>query len=533
MRYKFSDYILDTEKFEVIRSGKRVHLEPQALELLALLVKERDRVLPKEEIHREIWKERVVSDAALSSRIKMLRQALGDDGRNQHTIRTISKKGFRFVANIERLDTKHQEEISAEENSILTQFKDQSRLLDIADSRPSVAVFPFANMSGDKEQEYLSDGITEDIITALSKFRWFFVISRNSMFAHKGKAVDIKQVGRELGARYVLEGSVRRSENRVRITVQLIEVETGKHVWSERYDHELKDIFELQDEITSTVAGAVEPELAGLERHRAMRKPTGHLDAWDLFHRGIARLWRQNRTCLEAGSKLIRQATELDPEFGQAYGYLAFGAFLVLVYEWADNFDDTLQQGIEDAGKAVTIDQRDYFAFHALGRLQTLAGDHGAAVRALDTCLNINPYFASGYVGLGESYVYSGDPNKAIEYLNVAIQLSPNDPFKWDMFHYKASAFIRLNEFDKAIENFERACEFPSVQYVSFATLAALYHIQGRKKDALKALDKSRRLEPGVSIVQMKKIYGVSRDRPGSRTQRLLDALREAGLREH
>lgn len=398
--------------------------------------------------------------------------------------------------------------------------------------KPSIAVLPFTNMSGDPDQEYFADGITEDIITELSKFRWFFVIARNSTFVFKGQAIDLRQVGRDLGVRYVLEGSVRKAANRVRVTSQLIDAETGNHVWAERYDRSLEDIFELQDEITATIAGAIEPELAGSERKRALRKPTEHLGAWDLLQRGAALLWQNDRTSLLDGLEIIRQAVALDPSFGEAYGYLAFGAFCLLVYEWTDEPDAILQQGIADAGRAISIEHRDYFAHHALGRLNTIAGGHPAAVRALETCVNLNPNFALGYVGLAEAHVYAGSPEAAISYADKAIRLSPRDPMLWDMLHYKASAYIRLNDFDRAIELFEQVCEFPTAQYVSSATLAALYRLQDRTAEAEKALERARRLEPGLSVALMKKVYGVTEERSGSRTQRLLDALRVTGLAE-
>jgi len=398
--------------------------------------------------------------------------------------------------------------------------------------KPSIAVLPFTNMSGDPDQEYFADGITEDIITELSKFRWFFVIARNSTFVFKGQAIDLRQVGRDLGVRYVLEGSVRKAANRVRVTSQLIDAETGNHVWAERYDRSLEDIFELQDEITATIAGAIEPELAGSERKRALRKPTEHLGAWDLLQRGAALLWQNDRTSLLDGLEIIRQAVALDPSFGEAYGYLAFGAFCLLVYEWTDEPDAILQQGIADAGRAISIEHRDYFAHHALGRLNTIAGGHPAAVRALETCVNLNPNFALGYVGLAEAHVYAGSPEAAISYADKAIRLSPRDPMLWDMLHYKASACIRLNDFDRAIELFEQVCEFPTAQYVSSATLAALYGLQDRTAEAEKALERARRLEPGLSVALMKKVYGVTEERSGSRTQRLLDALRVTGLAE-
>ena len=439
-------------------------------------------------------------------------------------------KGFDQPVRAFAVKLRSGEELPAPEANTATYSADP-KTLQVPD-KPSIAVLPFANLSGDTEQTYFSDGITEDIITALSKFRWFFVVSRNSTFVYKGKAVDIKQVGRELGVRYVLEGSVRKSEHRVRISAQLIETRTGNHVWAERFDRQLDDMFELQDEITSTIAAAVEPELAGSERHRAMRQPIENLGAWDYFHRGVAELWRQEHDSLVAGINLIRKATTLDPGFGQAYGYLAFAALCQLMYEWAEPAADVLRHGLEDAAKAVAIDQRDYFAFHVLGRLQTFAGGHRAALRALETCLEINPNFALGYVGLGEAHVYAGNPTRAIEYLDTAIRLSPNDPFKMDMYHYKASAYIRLDDFDQAIENSEKSCEFPTAQYVPFATLAALYVIQGRAKEGAWALENSQRLEPKVTVDMMKKVYGVTEEKSGSRSQRLLDALRAAGMPE-
>ncbi len=191
-----------------------------------------------------------------------------------------------------------------------------------------------------------------------------------------------------------------------------------------------------------------------------------------------------------------------------------------------------LRQGFVDAGKAIAIDQRDYFTYHALGRLNTLAGNHAAAIRALENCVSINPNFAVGYVGLEEAHVYGGDPEKAIAYADTAIRLSPNDPMMWDMLHYKASAYIRLDDFDRAIETFEKACEFPTAQYVPFATLAALYVLRGREAEGRRALRDALRLEPKLSITVMKNVYGITKDRPGTRTQRLLDALRTAGLAE-
>ena len=394
----------------------------------------------------------------------------------------------------------------------------------------SIAVLPFVNISSDKEQEYFSDGITEDIITALSKFRWFFVIARNSSFTYKHRAINVKQMGRELGVRYVLEGSVRKAGDRVRITAQLIEAETGNHLWAERYDRNLEDIFELQDEITQTISAAIEPELFSSEHDRALRKPTGDLTAWDIFQQGVALLWKRDRANIESAIKLFRQAVDLDPNFGQASGYLAYAGYLLVILEWAEDRDAILHQGIADAQHAIAIDWRDYFAQLALGHLYTIAGDHLAAIRALETSVAINPNFALGYYGLAEAHVYAGDPNRAIEYADKSIRLSPNDPFMWAMLHYKASAYVRLRDYDQAIEIFEKACQFPHARYVPFATLAALYVLVGRGLDARKTLGNARRLEPNLSIGLMARIYSFSQKGASKRGHWLLDALRKAGL---
>lgn len=229
---------------------------------------------------------------------------------------------------------------------------------------------------------------------------------------------------------------------------------------------------------------------------------------------------------------MFRQAVDLDPKFGQARGYLAYGAYLNLVLEWVEDRDETLRQGIADAQHAIAIERRDYFAQHALGRLYTVAGDHRAAIRALETSVAINPNFAFGYVGLEEAHVYGGDAKKAIEYADKAIRLSPNDPVMWVMLHYKASAYVRLRDFDRAIEFFEQVRQFPHAQYVPFTTLAALYVLVDRETDAHKTLEIARRLEPNLSIAVMARIYGISGTGQSKRAHRLLDALRKAGLPE-
>ena len=248
--------------------------------------------------------------------------------------------------------------------------------------KPSIAVLPFDNMSGDPEQEFFADGITEDLITALSKIRWFFVIARNSTFSYKGQAVEVTQAAKELGVRYVLEGSVRRAGNRVRITAQLVDATTGHHVWAERYDRNIEDIFALQDEMTLTIVGAVEPELSAAERERALAKPPENLDAWETYQRGLWNMWRFQKESNAEAPGLLRRAHELDPNFATAYAHEAYAHYLNVIMGWAEDQDATLARGLEAAETALSIDDKDAIAWFAQGRILMMQGDHDASVAA-------------------------------------------------------------------------------------------------------------------------------------------------------
>ena len=277
MKFVFGDHTLDTSRRELCRQGEPIAVEPQVFDLLVYLIENRDRVVTKDDLIGNIWGGRIVSESTLTSRINAARKAIGDTGDRQELIRTIARKGLRFVAEVRSIDLEPSHAGALLPNQI-------REPLTPASDRPAIAVLPFTNMSGDPEQEYFSDGITEDIITALSKLRWFFVIARNSSFIYKGKAVHLKQVAEELGVNYVIEGSVRKVGDRVRITAQLNEVSTGSHIWAEHYDRGLADVFAVQDEITEAIVAAIEPQLYAAENFRAQHKLPDSMDAWDFGH---------------------------------------------------------------------------------------------------------------------------------------------------------------------------------------------------------------------------------------------------------
>ena len=293
VQFVFSDHTLDTNLRELRRGPEVVALEPQVFDLLTYLVQNNDRVVSKDDLIAAIWDGRIVSESTLTSRINAARKAVGDSGRDQKLIRTFTRKGFRFVGAVCSQQSGDQVPDIAGQSA--EGINRSSRPVLSPLDRPAIAVFPFTNMSGEPEQEYFSEGISEDIITALSKLRWFHVIARNSSFIYKGKAVHMKQVAEELGVGYVVEGSVRKDGDRVRISAKLNDVATGSQVWAERYDRSLADVFAVQDEITQAVVAAIEPQLIAAENFRAQRKAPDSMDAWELVMRALSHYWRVTR----------------------------------------------------------------------------------------------------------------------------------------------------------------------------------------------------------------------------------------------
>jgi len=327
---------------------------------------------------------------------------LGYESLGEHTVKNIAEPVRVYRINLE---------------------KPGAKLLDLPD-KPSIAVLPFNNLSGDPEQEYFADGITEDIITALSHIRQFFVIARNSTFTYKGKAVDVQAVAKDLGVRYVLEGSVRKAVNRVRISAQLIDGSTGNHLWAERYDRELADIFDVQDEITQTVAGAIEPELVKAEQQRAKKKPSERLDAWDCYHRGMWHISRRSKEDIAEARRLFERAAELDPTFGPAFQGIAAVAF----YEFLSGISErNVEVGLRAARKAVELDDHDANAHTQLGHVYQMAGDAEAAIAEQEIAIQLNPSLAVAYYYLSRTKAYSGQAGEAIQHARSAIRLSPHD----------------------------------------------------------------------------------------------------------
>lgn len=494
MRLAFGDYVLDSGRRELRRGSQQIALEPQVFDVLLYLAQNRDRVVTKDDLIAAVWDGRIVSDSTLTSRINAVRKSVGDSGDRQAVIKTYARKGFRFMGDVrigredngsddapDRIQIAPVTSLSREAPDTFVKEPPSPAGSGTAltwDGRPSVAVLPFNNLSGDPEQEYFSDGITEDIITALSKYRSLVVIARNSSFAFKS-AADVRRVGLTLGAEYLVEGSVRKMAQRVRITAQLVETEGGRHIWAERYDRDLQDLFTLQDEITATIAARIEPEVGAAERLRVERKAAPALHAWDFFRLGTKHFYKSTIADNLEAQRLFRRAIELDPNLAEAYGYLCYAIVLSMVYFDAEPNERRLDECLAIGKKGVDLDGQDALIRFMYGRALLAHKKYGDALAELETAIELNPCLAVGYCGLGDSLAYEGRVGEAIPYFQKAIDLSPYDPMRWAFYSYRALAHLFAREFDLAFEWAHRATRVPNAHYWAFAhCVSALGHSQ-------------------------------------------------------
>jgi TolB-like protein/Tfp pilus assembly protein PilF len=523
----FADCVLDPDRRELTRGSAVVATGPQVFDLLLYLVQNRERVVSKDDVLDAVWGGRIVSESTLTSHINAVRKAIGDSGDEQRLIRTIARKGFRFVGEVTNKNTSD----GGSSPKALPAGSDATpaQAPDLPD-KPSIAVLAFQNLGGDAEQEYFADGMVEDITTALSRLRWLFVIARNSSFTYKGRAVDVKQIGRELGVRYVLEGSVRKSANRVRITGQLIDATIGAHLWAERFEGTLDDIFELQDQVTASVVGAIAPQLERAEIERAKRKPTENLNAYDYYLRGMADMHRGTREAIDQALARFEKAIELDPDFASAYATAAWCYFWRKVNGWMTDAPREIAEGVRLGRRAVELGRDDAVALtrsgHALGHL---AGDLDAGIALLDRAVMLNPNLAAAWFLGGYLRVWHGETDSAIAHFGRAMRLSPLDPEIYRMQAGMAMAHLFAGRFDEASSLAEKALrELPSFLLV-VAIVAASHALAGRTNESRVAMEHLRRLDPTLHIANLRDWLTIHR---AEDIAIFSDGLRRAGLPE-
>lgn len=517
MQFLFANHSLDTDRRELSRGSERIAVEPQVFDLLVYLVQNRDRVVSKDDLIASVWGGRIVSDSTLTSRINAARKAVGDSGENQTLIRTIARKGLRFVGDVQA--GRH---VAATETG---RAEPERRSLPLPD-RPAIAVLPFVNMSGDPEQEYFSDGISEDIVTALSKLRWFFVIARNASFFYKGKAVHMKQIADELGVGYVVEGSVRKAGDHVRITAQLNDVGTGNHIWGERYDRNLADVFAVQDEITEAIVAAIEPQLYAAENFHAQRKPPDSLDAWDLVMRALSHYWRVTRQDIVVAQALLEKAISIDPNYGKALGLLATTHTFNTHMGWADMA--SVGSIAERAARAALLaDSEDPWAHQALGYVHLFARRFDDSLAEFEQALGLNPNFALAQGYYGVALAYCGRWEEGDMAARRALRLSPRDPFSATYYGVAAYNHFVGRNYDTSMQLSREAIRHRADFVGGHRVLTAAASMAGQIDVAKAALQELRRAQPNISLAWIANQMPIKHD---ADREHYLEGFRRAGL---
>ena len=529
--YKFENYSLDPARRELRCGAELVPIEPQIFDLLQHLIGHRERVVTKDDLIAEVWQGRIVSDSTLSSSITAVRHAVGDNGEQQRLIRTFARKGLRFVGLVyEELDPEGKSisrPLSHIEGDEAVPRPHAKQILPLPD-KPSIAILPFANISGDHEQEYFADGMTEDLTTALSQFRWLFVIARGSSFTFKGRGVDVKTVGLELGVRYVLEGSVRKAANRVRITGQLIDAGTGIHLWADRFDGGLEDIFDLQDRVTSSVVGAIAPKLEQAEIERAKRKPTESLDAYDYFLRGMASVRQGTRASNVEALRYFYKTIELDPDFSSAYG---LAAWCYAWRQWDGFVADRLQEKAEAerlARRAAELGKDDAVGLCAAGyALVFVAHDLDEGAAFIDQALVLNPNLVTAWHSSGWTRVFLGEPELAVKQLTHAMRLSPLDPLIFRAQGGIAYAHYFAGRYDEACSWAHKAFREQPNYRPALRIEAAGHALAGRSNEARAAMRRLRHLDPELRLSNLQDLLPLRR---AEDVEKFAEGLRKAGL---
>jgi adenylate cyclase len=395
--------------------------------------------------------------------------------------------------------------------------------------KPSIAVLPFDNLSGDQEQEFFADGMAEDIITSLSRHRSLFVIARNSTFAYKGQSLDLREVSRELGVRYVLEGSVRKGGSRIRVTGQLIEGVTGNHIWAERYDRELDDIFALQDEITQAIVAAIGPEIDQAERERAQRMAPENLAVWESYQRGLWHIYRFNREDNAAAQRLFRRAAAAAPNFAPGWSGLTHALYFAFMHGYSEDRPAALVEAYDAGRKAVAADERDADAHFALGRILYLRHDFDTSIAEFEAAIAHNSNFAHAHIGHGTALAFTGLFDRAVESSDLAARLSPNDPLLWLTLTVKCAALVCSERYEEAAEAGRQATRYPNAAWTASCFLSSALGHLGETARAREALADALRIKPDLDADHLREIVPF---RDPAHFEHFLEGVRKAGLSE-
>lgn len=526
MIYRFDDCVFDCERRELRRSGFLQALEPQVFDLLEYLIRHRHRVVAKDDLLKAVWSGRIVSDAAIDTRISAARQAVGDNGAEQRLIRTLRTKGFRFIG-IVREDVPRAARRIVEGNGNRTFPADH----------PTIAVVPFANLNGDPDQQKFADGVTEDLITALSKVGWLFVATRASSFACQGQTTGAAQTARRLGVRYLLDGSIRRTGGRRRITVQLIDGLADHQIWAERYDLDIGDDFSVQDEICAKVLAAVEPQLYLAEHFRTQRKSAENLNAWECIVRALSLMNSRDQRNVAAARALLQKAISLNPGSAQAHSLLSIVTTLRVHMSWADR-SAVAPAALVSAHKALSLNPDEPWAHAALGYASIWKRPEEAIVPC-QRAIALNPNFAVGHYFLALASTYAGHHDSSADHFNsvfahadMAERLAPRDllarGYAGAHDNVRATASFAIERYREGVQFGGSAAVYSPNSPTAHRALIINLALAGKTEEARQILRTLRRLAPDMSQtwLEQNSVWS-SRET----MKRYTEAFRAAGLK--
>jgi len=491
--FLFENFSIDPDRRELRRNGELCPVEPQVFDVLVHLVRNRDSVVSRDDLLAAVWNGRVVSDATLASRISSARSVVGDNGDDQRLIRTIMRRGVRFVGEV-REEQKHAAVLAPESAPKLA-----------LPDKPSIAVLPFVNIGGDPEQDYFAEGMAEEIISALSHCNWLFVIARNSSFTYKGKSVDVRQVGRELGVRYVLEGSVQRGGDSLRFAGQLIEATSGVHIWADRFEGKLSDVFGLQDQFTESVVAAIEPNLQLAEIERLKRRPDTNLDAYDLLLRAQQDQYEFTHEGFAAALRHLDQALLIDSSYAPAMALAAYCHTERCEQGWSQTPEADAKAAFELALRAVELGKNDANVLWMAARAMVQWQPDTYRTRDLVyRSLQLNPNSAIAMATAAQIEASMGYPKKALEFLVRAERLSPRDPRGWYITWVMSLAYFMEGQFAEAATAARKSLNLNPRSTLALRLLAASLAQQGELGRAAEVMREMREIEPELTLTKLR-----------------------------
>lgn len=533
MIYRFASCEIDTSKFEVRRDGARVAVEPQVFDLLLLLVENRDRMVTRDEIIERVWRGRIVSDAAVSSRIKAVRRAIGDDGKAQGLIRTVHRRGIRFLAEVTELP-EEPSAVLAGKSAEMAQAPSRLSLVHSAPpsqppaasaitradendgpagidlslpNRPSLVVLPFHMLSGDESQQVIADALALEIMTGLARTRWLFVISRGTALLFRGPMQDPQTVSQKLGVRYVLQGTIQFHGSRVRIYAALTDAVVGREVWADQFERALDDMFAIQDEISSIICGTVESEIEQSERQRALVTAPASLDAWSAYHRGVWHMFQFTTAGYEEAERLLTYAAKLDPGASRVYAGLSFVHWQRAFLEISDDRKGEIEQATELARHALLLDPRDPQGHWALGRAFLLNQEFDLAIEEIEQSVALNPNFAIGHYSVAFARALASQSTQSEQSVRVARRLSPYDMMSFAMIATQALNATILGRYVEGADLADRAARQANAHYHILAIAAFCNALAGRAERAAHFLSRLALVHPGYRISDYLKAF--------------------------